>query len=320
MVPRTLGLGLALVVALTGCTPDTLAPVGTGTVGATSTATASSSSGGVGGAGTSSSGVGTSGSGGASSSSGAGGATCGTAVDKPHDPTKAEWSYHDPSDGPTKWGTLMGDATCGAGQAQTPIDLVDATAVGSAKPLVFSNYGKTVPVDLLDNGHTLQVNYATTMSAEDPQITYDGKTYYLLQFHWHSTSEHTMAGQASLFEAHFVHKAADGALAVVGVLFDDGADNASLARLMHDDPGHEKESICSDGVKLDDLLPASRGFYHYSGSLTTPPCTEGLNWFVMMSPLQASAKQQAAYQTGFVGTTNRPIQPLDGRTVDKHAP
>ncbi len=139
--------------------------------------------------------------------------------------------------------------------AQAPIDIVDALTVTSNKELMFVNYDKMIPIRLLDNGHTLQVNYTSAMSAGDPQITYDGKTYYLLQFHWHSTSEHTMAGGAALFEVHFVHKAKDGALAVVGVLFRDGEENDVLEHLMMVNPGHDKESTCSDAVELEDLLP-----------------------------------------------------------------
>jgi carbonic anhydrase len=302
-----LSLGVALTLASSACSNDSTSPLDPTTASASASATGGGGTGGAGGT--------------QSTSTGAGGSVaCGAAVDKPHDPTKAEWSYHEEADGPAKWGDLMGDATCGAGTAQTPIDIDDAATQPSDKALTFANYDHVIPIDLLDNGHTLQVNYASTMSAGDPQITYDGKTFYLLQFHWHSTSEHTMAGSPSLFEAHFVHKAADGALAVVGVLFHAGAENKVLHRLMVDDPGHEKESACSDGVKLDDLLPASRGFYHYSGSLTTPPCSEGLSWFVMSDSLEASTAQETAYQTGFSGTTNRPIQALNGRTVDKHAP
>jgi carbonic anhydrase len=248
------------------------------------------------------------------------GTACGAAVDRPHDHSQAEWSYHETKDGPARWGSLTGDAACGAGSAQTPIDIVDAAAVPSPKPLAFANYDREIPVDLLDNGHTIQVNYAGTMSAGDPQITYDGKTYYLLQFHWHATSEHLVNEKPALFELHFVHKAADGALAVVGVLFKSGAENTVLRRLMREDPGPEKEAICADAVMLDELLPAHRGFYHYSGSLTTPPCSEGLAWFVMADQLEASAAQETAYLAEFHGTTNRPIQALNGRTVDKHGP
>lgn len=251
---------------------------------------------------------------------GARAAVCGAAVEKPHDHSKAAWSYHEAEDGPARWGSLQGDATCGAGAAQTPIDLVDTAAVDSAKPLSFAHYDRAIAVDLLDNGHTIQVNYAGAMAADDPQISYDGKAYYLLQVHWHSASEHTVNGRPALFEVHFVHRAADGALAVVGVLFKSGAENAVLRRLMRDDPGHEKQATCSDTVKLDELLPARRGFYHYSGSLTTPPCSEGLSWFVMTDQLEASAAQATAYQAGFHGSTNRPIQALNGRTVDRHGP
>ena len=302
---------LAAAITIAGCSnSDSGTTTGAGGAAASTTSASTSSS----------SSSGTSATTGTGASTGSGGATCGAPVEKPHDPSKAEWSYHGAGESPADWGTLMGDGVCGMGMSQTPIDIVDSATVVGTKALAFANYDKAIPFDLLDNGHALQINYAGTMSAVDPQIAYDGKTYYLAQFHWHSASEHAMNGGAQLFEVHFVHKAADGALAVVGVLFKSGAENATLADLMKRDPGHEKEVSCADTVTPASLLPASRGFYHYSGSLTTPPCSEGLNWFVMTDTLEASAQQQTTYQAGFLGTTNRPLQPLDGRIVEKHAP
>jgi carbonic anhydrase len=310
---------LAAAITIAGCSNSATTTTATGTT-ATSTGTTSATSTTSAASTTSTTGEGTGGGAGGSATTGTGGSVCAAPVDKPHDPAKAEWSYHGADDGPVEWGALTGDAACGAGMSQTPIDIVDGATVVSTKDLAFANYDKAIPFDLLDNGHALQINYAGTMSAGDPQISYDGKTYYLAQLHWHSASEHAVNSAWQLFEVHFVHKAADGALAVVGVLFKSGPDNAVLARMMKRDPGHAKEVSCADTVTPESLLPASRGFYHYSGSLTTPPCSEGLDWFVMTDPLEASAKQQNAYQTGFSGSTNRPLQPLDGRIVEKHAP
>lgn len=241
---------------------------------------------------------------------------CETPVDHPHDPSTAEWTYHGADDGPDKWGDLDGYALCGSGMEQTPIDIVDASASASAEGLTFANYDLALPIDLLNNGHTLQVNYTTSQSASDPQITYAGKTYYLVQFHVHSTSEHTIDGTSYPFEVHFVHKASDNSLAVVGVMLDDGAENAVISQLLDEDPGHESETTCADTVMPSAIVPTGSGFYHYGGSLTTPPCTEGVQWFVLKEHGTASAEQATEWQAEFGGTTNRPVQDLDGRTVD----
>lgn len=242
-------------------------------------------------------------------------AGCEEPVEHPHDETKPTWSYHGEGDGPEDWGTLEGYETCGTGTSQTPIDLDPASALASSEPLVFSNYDAAIPLDLLNNGHTLQVNYDGTRSATDPQVTYDGTTYYLLQLHAHSTSEHTLDGASFPFEVHLVHEAADGGLAVIGVLFAEGEADPTLATLLDYNPGHELEVSCEETLTLSDLVPTSSGFCHYSGSLTTPPCTEGLDWFVLTEQRTASAEQEDAWQEAFEGTTNRPVQDLNGRVV-----
>jgi carbonic anhydrase len=170
-------------------------------------------------------------------------------------------------------------------------------------------------MDLLNNGHTLQVNHTGTRSASDPQITFAGETYWLLQFHAHSTSEHTIDGVHSPFEMHFVHQSASGGLAVVGVLMDEGAPDAALEQMFSQNPGHEAGVTCEDPIALDAEVPTGSGFYHYSGSLTTPPCSEGVEWFVLDQHGTVSAAQVEEWATEFEGTTNRPVQPLNGREV-----
>lgn len=245
---------------------------------------------------------------------------CGDAEERSHDPSYVEWSYHGVTDGPDDWGGLTGYGTCGAGVEQTPVDIVTGAVVPSTLELEFHNYDLEVPLDLLNNGHTLQVTYTGQDAPTDPHITYDGQTWFFKQFHVHTTSEHTIDGVSYPFEIHFVHRATDGALAVVGVWAEHGAPNEALAAMLENDPGHHMASVCTDGVALEPLLPLSTAFYHYEGSLTTPPCTEGVAWFVMDEPIEASDEQEIEWQTEFGGTTNRPVMPLGSRSIFAFGP
>lgn len=239
---------------------------------------------------------------------------CEAPVEHPHDSSKAIWSYHGETDGPEQWGSLPGYETCGTGEGQSPIDLTENDQKPGTLPLTFTGYDKAIPLELLNNGHTLELDYTGSQSATDPQISYDGKTWYLIQFHGHSTSEHTIEGQSSPFELHFVHKATDGSLAVVGLLLEAGEENGVLSTLLTHNPGHEMETSCDLTVTLADV-PTSSGFLHYSGSLTTPDCSEGVSWFVLTEHGTVATEQASEWQTEFGGTTNRPTQPLHDRVV-----
>lgn len=242
---------------------------------------------------------------------------CFDAEARPRNPNDAEWSYHGNDDGPDDWGLLAGYGTCGgAGQAQTPIALDSTTATAGTGSLTFTNYDGPQPLDLLDNGHTLQVNVHTTYGPNDPQISDGTTTWFLKQFHVHSTSEHELDGESFPFEIHFVHESGPGgSLAVVGVFAEEGSPNTILDLLLADDPGHHMAASCTDALTLSSLLPASSAHFHYSGSLTTPPCSEGLDWFVLAEPITASWDQADLWQDLFHGTTNRPLQPVGGRVV-----
>ncbi|MEZ4360342.1 MAG: carbonic anhydrase family protein [Kofleriaceae bacterium] len=235
----------------------------------------------------------------------------------PVPPPSPEWSYHEETTGVDVWGTLPGYETCDTGLAQSPIHLDDATTSYSALELAFLDYDARVPLDITDNGHTLQVNVSG--GAATPAITYDGETYHLIQLHWHATSEHTLSfGPDAPLEVHLVHRTADGAkLAVVGVLYEEGAEDRVLAAALANAPGPRSRHVCSADIRLRDLLPADRSFYHYGGSLTTPTCAEGVSWFVMTNRLTSAAEQAAHFQERFHGTTNRPVQPRNGRVVTK---
>jgi carbonic anhydrase len=229
------------------------------------------------------------------------------------------WSYEGAGD-PSHWSTLSKEfATCGVGHEQSPIDIVTAKAA----PLQAGTKGfdevrldptvRKAPVDIVNNGHTIQVDVVGTES-----LTIGKEPYVLQQFHFHSPSEHTVDGKSYPLEAHFVHKSADGRLAVIGVLFEEGAENVALAPFWRKLPTTTggKVGLGGDGVSISTLLPALHEVYRYPGSLTTPPCSEAVKWLVMRDRLTASAAQIAALKA-IIHVNNRPVQPLLGRVVYK---
>lgn len=239
---------------------------------------------------------------------------CEEPVEHPHDPTKPAWTYHGETDGEAMWGSLTGYELCDSGTEQSPIDVVTAETVAGESALNFLNYTVDVPLEMLNNGHTLQVNVAGTQSATDPQIEYGGTTYFLVQFHGHAGSEHTVDGSPSAMELHFVHQSAAGAYAVVGLMLDEGAENATIGTMLDFDPGAGWEQACEESLSLS-VVPTGSDFFHYDGSLTTPDCREGVSWFVLEEHGLVAADQVADWEGRFGGTTNRPVQPMNNRQV-----
>jgi len=241
------------------------------------------------------------------------------AQEKPKAAHGAHWSYEGAGD-PSHWSKLSKDfVTCGVGHEQSPIDIV----TGKAAPLSKGTAGfdevrfdptvRRAPVVIINNGHTIQVDAVGTES-----LTIGNAPYILQQFHFHSPSEHTVDGRSYPLEAHLVHQSADSKLAVVGVLFEEGAENPALAPFWKSLPksAGDKVVLGSDGVNVGPMLPGRHEVYRYAGSLTTPPCSEAVKWFVMADRLKASAAQIAALKA-IVHVNNRPVQPLLGRAVYK---
>jgi carbonic anhydrase len=222
---------------------------------------------------------------------------------------KPHWSYEGEG-GPEHWGDLDPEfVLCGTGESQSPVDIVRADAIPQELPNIAFNYQPT-EVKIINNGHAIQVNY-------DPgsYIEVDGVRYDLLQFHFHAPSEHTFDGKLLAMEMHLVHKSADGKLAVVGVMIEEGAENAAYQPVWDNLPAEEgPEQATGLQVNAADLLPAEKMTYRYSGSLTTPPCSEGVSWFVMTNPVALSAKQITAFESIYKGN-NRPVLPLHGREI-----
>jgi carbonic anhydrase len=217
------------------------------------------------------------------------------------------WSYEGDT-GPEHWGSLSPDfAACAKGVQQSPID-IPADAPLNPADIAF-NY-KPTAVNIFNNGHTIQVNYDQGSS-----ISLNGVTYDLVQFHFHAASEHAISGKEEPMELHLVHKSAQGNLAVVGVLLKAGSANDAYAPVFQNLPAHESQPAAVAGASVDanNLLPAQRTYWHYNGSLTTPPCTEGVKWLVMNTPVELSDAQIAAF-TSIFKNDERPVQPLNSRT------
>lgn len=220
---------------------------------------------------------------------------------------QVHWTY-DGETGPEHWGAINPEyVECSTGEQQSPIDLTNPSDENLAN-LIFAY--KPSPVNILNNGHTVEVEYAPGSSME-----MDGKRYNLLQFHFHSPSEHEIDGQHYAIELHLVHKADDGSTAVVGVLVKEGTENEAFAPVWDHLPAKEQPAT-NVGTTVDaaKLLPVNQTTYRYDGSLTTPPCTEGVSWFVMATPVEMSSAQIDAFRQIYDGN-NRPAQPLDGRQL-----
>jgi carbonic anhydrase len=222
--------------------------------------------------------------------------------------TGARWNYSNES-GPARWGELEpAFALCATGVNQSPIDL-GATIESELPPLEIA-YGRA-GTEILNNGHTIQVN------VEPGNIlTVDGKKFTLKQFHFHSPSEHTVMDKPYALEAHFVHSDDDGHIAVIGILFREGEANPEVAKLwgaMPTKPGPAR--ALPEPVDPSALLPSKRDYFRYNGSLTTPPCTEGVRWFVMKEPLTVSKAQVFHFLSTMHGFNNRPVQPVNARPI-----
>lgn len=216
------------------------------------------------------------------------------------------WSYAGDT-GPAQWGTLSDEyATCASGTAQSPINIQMADLESADLPPLEFGYGSaTLRVE--DGGHGMKA----TPTAEQ-RLTIDGEVYTLQQFHVHAPSEHTVDGESYPLEVHFVHENAAGQLAVVGLMAESGEPASAFA------PFVTAMSSGSDDARattsIADLLPDDLEYVTYPGSLTTPPCSEGVRWIVLTTPVQLSAAQVATLAGGH-GATNRPTQALEGRTV-----
>lgn len=220
----------------------------------------------------------------------------------------AHWSYAG-AGGPEEWGRLQADfLTCYTGRQQSPIDIAD-TQHKSLPALAFA-YQPT-KLNVVNNGHTVQFNFDA-----GSQLESDGRKYDLLQVHFHAPSEHALRGKRFPAEFHLVHKHADGKLAVVGFMVIVGNANAGFRRFLESAPAvHGEERKNAElALNASDLLPRNRAFVRYDGSLTTPPCSEGVAWHVLTQPVEVSAAQLEQLKRLYSGNA-RPVQRRNDREL-----
>jgi len=228
-----------------------------------------------------------------------------------HTTHNAHWGYTG-HNGPSSWGSLSDDyKMCTLGRNQSPINITNSLDAHLA-PIQFSY--TTAPTEIVNNGHTVQVNIASGSS-----IVVDKKRYELKQYHFHTPSENHIEGKSFPLEVHFVHVAKDGELAVIGVMFEYGKANTTLAQLwekmpMNKDEKHELNNVAKN---LMDLIPTQTQYYRFNGSLTTPPCSEGVKWMVLGKMLKVSQTQIEKFAHAVHGGNNRPIQATNARIVIK---
>jgi len=228
-----------------------------------------------------------------------------TTAQEAHPP---HWTYEG-KEGPKQWGNLDSSySACSIGHTQSPIDIKGARKADL--PTLKFDY-HSVPLNIIDNGHTIQVNYAPGST-----LTVGEKIYTLKQFHFHHPSEEQVDGKTFRLVAHLVHADADGRLAVVAVLFELGSANPLIDALWTNIPSEKQkpQDVPSVSIEVHDLLPKERDYFTYAGSLTTPPCSEGVSWFVLKGYATVSPQQVAAFAKIYPMNA-RPIQPTNGREI-----
>ena len=245
---------------------------------------------------------------------------CGRATNLPVHTHNVKWGYA-AENGPAVWGQLSQEyCLCGEGTHQSPIDIVNPTP--TQLPTISYEYHPATGVNIQHNGHTIEVAYP-----EGSGIQIDGTHYQLLQFHFHAPSEHTVAGKPFDIEMHLVHESEDGDLAVVGLLIENGRHHPAFDPIWSHLPSTPLETqrienvtvdlpmmLSPNGEIPDEAVHAFPSTYRYNGSLTTPPCSEGVKWIMLTTPVEMSQSQIAAFKAIIYGN-NRPVQPLNGREL-----
>ena len=235
------------------------------------------------------------------------------------------WSYIDGPEGPENWGNLGKDnLACLKGKSQSPINInIDRAIKAQLNPLEFIY--RPSPLSIIDNGHTVMVNYG-----EGSNLMVDGRQYRLIQFHFHKPSEEAINGERTDMVAHLVHQHHDGSLAVVAVLMstvqpansrkywwgDDATKENALINTLWNNVPLVKGKTEAPGVMVDinQILPADRGYFTYMGSLTTPPCSENVLWLVLRNPIYVSDDQVKNFDRMYPMNA-RPLQPKGDRLV-----
>ncbi len=210
---------------------------------------------------------------------------------------------------PAHWGELdPAFEICGSGVNQSPIDLTGFIEA-EMKPITFNYTG--LATEILNNGHSIQANYAAGST-----MTVAGKTFELKQFHFHSPSENTINGEFFPMEGHFVHADKDGNLAVIAVMYKIGDANGGMEKLWKQIPAKVGDKVAlASQVKAEELIPEDKDYYRFNGSLTTPPCSEGVVWIVMKKPVTVSEAQVKQFTDVMGMPNNRPVQGTHARPI-----
>lgn len=238
-----------------------------------------------------------------------------------------KWSYLG-STGPQHWGSLNSKyAACKNGKAQSPINIPAKDIHGTGSLQI---YYRSAPMKIVDDGtteltlgnkktfyndgHSVQLNFS---GATPETLSFNGTAYHLVQFHLHTPSENKMNGKKYPLEIHFVNQGKNGEVVVLAVFVDVGAANPTLQAMIDHYPKRQDKLILIKGESINPgaLLPKEQAYYTFKGSLTTPPCTEGLQWIVFRQPITASAVQIAELSKAMGEANARPTQPLNGRSV-----
>lgn len=224
---------------------------------------------------------------------------------------ETHWEYGGASNA-SKWGELSPEfESCEIGRDQSPINLDDPDSYQPEELAEIQFNYQPSTVEVINNSHTVVVNYEPGST-----ININNEEYELIQFHFHTPSEHTINNEASAMEVHFVHQNEAGKLAVVGVMMNSGAENPLISSIWDVIPDGSK-AVDSQSMSLNaaDLLPNNKNYFSYEGSLTTPPCSEGVSWNVLLEPIEVSLEQIETFSS-LHPYNARPIQPTNGRSVE----
>ena len=223
------------------------------------------------------------------------------------------WGYEG-NEGPEFWGELAQEyAKCKVGKEQSPINITQVHKSDETSPIKL-HYEITAD-ELVNNGHTIQVSPKNA----DDYLTFKGEKYFLKQFHFHVPSENTIESESFPLEAHFVHATKEGKLLVLAVMFRDGKENPEFKKILASVPDKHDETVgVKEDIDLEDLIPDTEHYYHFNGSLTTPPCTEEVTWIVLKDSKTISKEQVEELGKILKHHNNRPVQPLNDRVVDEN--
>lgn len=208
---------------------------------------------------------------------------------------------------PVHWGSI--NAICEAGRAQSPIDIITSKAVPISDNNVLE-FHESTHAELsheVDNGHAIKIT-----PSDDHGISIEGRHYKLVQFHFHGRSEHFIDGNQFDMELHMVHQDPEGNLAVVGILIEEGAHNVHLEEILNHLDGGDLEVVTANLFPKD-----NEHYYHYVGSLTTPPCSENVHWYILKEPITADKEQIKLFRSHH-DDNFRPLQSIHGRYLEAH--